>query len=145
MLTYSVAFSPDGKRLAAGDRQGVTRIWDITSGEPRLKLSLPGNAGTVAGIAYSPNGMRLATGYFDGTVRVWDATTGRELLTLSLHTDAVPGLCFSPDGRRLASSSADGSVRVYALELEELVAIARSRLTRTLTADERRRYLHADR
>jgi len=144
MLTYSVAFSPDGNHLAAGDRQGVTRIWHVTSTQPQLELSLPGNAGTVAGIAFSPDGMRLATGYFDGTVRLWNTATGQELLTLSLHTDAVPGLCFSPDGRRLASSSADGSVRVYALELEELVAIARSRLARTLTDDERRRYLHAE-
>jgi hypothetical protein len=44
----------------------------------------------------------------------------------------------------LASNDADGLVRVWALELHELIAIATARLTRTLTEDECRQFLHVE-
>ena len=48
----------------------------------------------------------------------------------------VNGLAFNPDGTRLASSSIDGTTRVYAADVDDLVALARSRLTRWFTPDE---------
>jgi WD40 repeat protein len=56
----------------------------------------------------------------------------------------VSGLDFSPDGERLASASADGVVRVWTLDLDELISIANDELTRGLTDDECRQYLHLD-
>ena len=47
------------------------------------------------------------------------------------------GLAFSPDGTRLASSSVDGTTRVYAVDVDDLVALARSRLTRWFTPADR--------
>jgi WD40 repeat protein len=52
---------------------------------------------------------------------------------------------FSPDGSKLASVSAGGTVRVWALDLDDLVEIASGQVTRTLTDDECRQYLHVDR
>jgi WD40 repeat protein len=49
---------------------------------------------------------------------------------------------FSPDGSRPATTAADGTVRIWALDLDQLVAIAERKVTRTLTDDECRRYLH---
>jgi WD40 repeat protein len=54
----------------------------------------------------------------------------------------VSALAFSPDGTRLASTSPDATVRVWALDLDDLIEIARAKVTRGLTDDECRQYLH---
>jgi WD40 repeat protein len=142
--TFRPAFSPDGSRLAVPERDRRVTIWDAASEPPRIVRTLEGHTGGILDVAWSPDGTRLATGGLDGTVRLWDAATGQELLNLALHTSAVPTVSFSPDGTRLASGSYDDTVRVYALRLEELVALAQERLTRSLTDDECRRYLHLE-
>ena len=75
---------------------------------------------------------------------MWDATSGKELLTLTGHTSRVLGIAFSPDGTRLATASVDRTARVYAASIEELMALARSRLTRTWTLVECKKYLQLD-
>jgi WD40 repeat protein len=85
----------------------------------------------------------LVTGS-DDRVAVWDAATGRELLTLKAHGEAVLSLAWSPDGKRLASASRDRLVQIYAMDIDLLIHLARSRVTRNLTLDECRRYLHLD-
>ena len=57
------------------------------------------------------------------------------------HTFALTDVAFSPDGTRLATSSGDGTVRIYVLPLDQLMKVARSRLTRGWTSDECKRYL----
>ncbi len=131
LLVYSVAFSPDGKHLAVGFRGGAASVWDAATGQKLFDL--PGHTGSVRHLAYSPDGTRIATASVDGTTRLWDATTGAEQLTLTGHTGQVTGLSFSPDGTRLATRSRDGTVRVYALRVEDLIKIAQSRVTRSLT------------
>ena len=117
-----------------------------------VQLTLTGHTDWVIGIAFSPDGTRLATASWDKTAKVWslapssagDATTGQELLTLTGHTDAVSGIAFSPDGTRLATASQDKTVRVYAASVEELMVLAHSRLTRTWTLVECKKYLQLD-
>jgi eukaryotic-like serine/threonine-protein kinase len=75
-----VAWSPDGKRLATGSRDGTAKVWDAASGQELLTLK--GHSNFVISIAWSPDGKRLATGSWDNTAKVWDAVSGRELLTL---------------------------------------------------------------
>ena len=96
-------------------------------------------------LAFSADGTRLATAGGDGTVRVWDPGIGEQLLVLRGHKGAVNSVAFSPDGWRLASAAADGTVRSWALDLDELVEIAENGLTRTLTDEECRQYLHTER
>jgi WD40 repeat protein len=80
----------------------------------------------------------------DGTARIWDATTGEQLLVLNGHVGPVNDVAFSPDGTRLATGGEDGTLRIYVLSVDELVGIARARLSRSLSDEECRQYLHVD-
>ncbi|MGD0233297.1 MAG: hypothetical protein ABSC55_02045 [Syntrophorhabdales bacterium] len=90
----------------------------------------------------------LATSSADSTVKVWDISTAQERaeepLTLSGHTSAICGVLFSPDGKRLATASLDGTSRVLALPIEDLLTIAKSRVTRSLTKEECQKFLHIE-
>jgi WD40 repeat protein/serine/threonine protein kinase len=106
-----VAFSPDGRRLASGSRDGTVKVWDAQTGQEIRTLK--DHTGTVYRVAYSPDGRRLASASADGTVKVWDAQTGQRALSLEGHTDHVHGVAFGPDGRQVASASADQTVKVW--------------------------------
>jgi WD40 repeat protein/serine/threonine protein kinase len=107
----SVAYSPDGYRLATGSEDKTIRIWDATTGA--VMHLLQGHAEAVRSLKYSPDGQCVASGSDDHFVKVWSATTGRELVTLGSHAKAVRGLTYSPDGQRIASGSDDHSVKVW--------------------------------
>jgi len=110
----SVAFSPDGKRLATASYDQTAKVWDAESGQELLTLR--GHGAFVLGVAFSPDGKRLATASGDGTAKVWDAEGGKELLTLRGHGDVVLGVAFSPDGKRLATASKDRTAKVWDAE-----------------------------
>ena len=83
----SVAFSPDGQRLASASRDGTVKVWDAATGQEIRTLK--GHTGGVMSVAFSPDGKRLASASADETVKVWDAATGQETLTLKGHTSVV--------------------------------------------------------
>src|SRR5204863_428658 len=95
----SVAFSPDGKRVASASFDKTVRVWDVDSGQHTL--SLMGHSDVVQGVAFSPDGKRLASASSDKTVRVWEADNGRESLILLGHTGRIVRVVFSPDGKLL--------------------------------------------
>ena len=107
----SVAFSPDGCRLASASDDHTVKVWDAATGQELLTVR--GHTNTVRTVAFSPDGRRLASASDDHTVKVWDAATGKELRTFHGHSGWVSGVAYSPDGRHLASTSRDGTVRVW--------------------------------
>lgn len=134
-----LAFGPAGMLVTSG-ADATARLWDPESGSERLVLR--GHQAIIGGVAVSPDGDRIATASDDGTTRLWDATSGEEVLTLHGHRALVFGVAYSPDGRLLATASADGTVALHLLPIDELVALARERVTRQLTDAECRRFLH---
>jgi len=77
-------------------------------------------------------------------VTVWNVTTGEQELIFADHKDVVNAVAWSPDGKRLATASVDRTVRQYAMGIDLLMSLARRRVTRNLTPNECRKYLHRD-
>jgi WD40 repeat protein/DNA-binding SARP family transcriptional activator len=141
-IVYFDWFSPDGTRIVIADISETAKVWDAATGQ--LIMELVGHGGAIAGVAWSRDGKYLATASANKTAKIWDAASGQPLLTLYGHTAALWALSFSPDGTRIATSSDDHTARIYTLRLDELIAIAQSRVTRGLTAEECKQYLHVE-
>ena len=140
----SVAFSPDGSKLAS-----ARLLWDLATGshtplesfysvafspdgtmlalgtyDSKIKLwdtaagtttATYEHRGTVYSVAFSPDGTKLVTGNIEGTVMLWDLATGTHA-TLEGHKDVVQSVAFSPDGTTFASGSDDHTVRLWDAE-----------------------------
>ena len=139
--TYLAVFDPTG-RLIATNGSDFPTIWHVETG--RSVVVLATHTGDLPDIVFSPDGSRLATAGSDGIVRLFDTTSGEQVLALRGHERAVASLAFSPDGTMLASRSLDGTVRIWALDLDDLLKIARGEVTRSLSDEECRQYLHLD-
>lgn len=109
----TLAWSPDGRRLAVGSLGSDDVLIFAADGPGRPADRLRGHSNFVRSLAWSPDGAVIASGSADQTVKLWDATTGAELHTLSGHSDLLGGVAFSPDSQILASASRDGSVRLW--------------------------------
>jgi WD40 repeat protein len=111
-----VAFSPDGKLLAAGFGSGAVAVWEAGRLTPAFVLEahrLP-----VSTIAFTPDGKTMIDASYDHTIRVWNLSrkTPAGRATLRGHTDHVWSLAVSADGRILASAgSGDKTVRLWDL------------------------------
>jgi WD40 repeat protein/serine/threonine protein kinase len=117
-----VAFSPDGRRIAAGGDAAKVIIVDAASGE--LIAELSGFEGRIQSVAFSPDGRHVLTAGKDPTLRLWDAATGELVRTFAGHGLEVLSAVFHPDGTRIASGGHDRSIRIWdAATGEELVRL----------------------
>lgn len=105
---YSLAYSPDGRTLAAADREGVIHLLDAATGE--LIRPLHGDDSELRSIAFSPDGRTLAAGGLGRIVRLWDPETAHELLSLKGAAAQINSIAFSKDGCTLAASDHTGTV-----------------------------------
>lgn len=115
----SVVFSPDGRLLASGDKDGIIRVWRIADGaEVR---SFRHCSGWVLSLAFLPDGRLLASGGADKVIRIWQVLEGSLVCALEGHTDWVRSIASSPDGRLLASGGDDCTVKLWRVSDGRLV------------------------
>ncbi|OKH11074.1 hypothetical protein NIES592_22820 [Fischerella major NIES-592] len=117
----SVAFSPDGKLLAAGDSNGEIHLWQVADGKQLLILR--GHANWVVSLAFSPDSRTLASGSSDCTVKLWDVSTGGCLHSLQEHGNEVWSVAFSPEGDKLVSGCDDQLIRLWSVRTGECLKI----------------------
>ncbi|MGD2159139.1 MAG: hypothetical protein PVG32_19835, partial [Anaerolineales bacterium] len=110
---YSMAFSPDGSKLAAVGDTKILHVWNAITGE--IVISPESETAGYRAVAFSHDGKYIYTGGQDSTIRIWDASTGKNLRTLAGHRGVVISLALSPDGRFLASGGGDGYVKYWDL------------------------------
>jgi WD40 repeat protein len=123
---FSLAFSPSGDSLAAGDNAGALWIWSQDSfksgGTETLQplrldsgVALSGQKDLVWQVAFSPDGNLLAAAFGDGSLQVWDAHSGEKYWSSQLADSAVTSLAFHPGGAWLATGGLNASLQVWGL------------------------------
>ncbi len=110
----AVTYSPDGRFLASGDRDGDITLWDAATHQTLATLT--GHSDFINSLAFSPDSTMLASGSKDNSIRLWDVKTyqliGEPLLASSSDID-VWSVAFSTDGKILAAGEEDGSIVLW--------------------------------
>jgi len=105
----SLAVSPDGMYVAAGDETGVVRLWTMGGA---LALELGKHTDVVRDLVFTPDGKHLISAGGDPIVRVHAIPDGGAI-ELTGNADGVKDLDVSPDGQWVAAAGIDGGVRVW--------------------------------
>ena len=112
-FVISIAFSPDGMKIASGSYDETIKLWDISIGNVINTFS--GHTDVIRCVAFSPDGTKLASasGYYDKTIKLWDVNSGTEIKTFIGHTSDIYSIAFSPNGTMLASGSEDKTIKLW--------------------------------
>jgi WD40 repeat protein len=108
---FSVAYSPDGKLLAAGAWDGSFRVWDTVSGKELWRVQEQN--GPVHAVDFAPDRKTLACSGKAATITIREVATGKEVRRLTGHRNMIRCVQYSPDGKLLASKANDQTMRLW--------------------------------
>jgi len=119
----AVAFSPDGRTLAAGgyeqtgvELRGLVSLWDVADpADPVIATRKTTHDSAVGSLRFSPDGRTLVVGGDYDDTGLWDVSRRKlkPIATLTNHASVVSGVAFSPDGRMVATASDDETAMLW--------------------------------
>jgi WD40 repeat protein len=137
---WGVALSRDGGRAVSASYDDTLKVWEVESG--RELRTLAGHFDAVSGVAMSGDGRLAVSASSDNTLKVWEVENGHELISLAAHNLPVSTVAWSADGRMLLSGGKSRIIQIYAIDIDLMLSLARSRVARNFTPEKRRKYPH---
>lgn len=114
-ILYKLLFLPDGRRIAAGDRNGDILMWDVNTGEFLKKLA--GKIGYITSLDSSKNGLYILSGSSEEIIQVWAVEIEMLINTYNQDIDPITKVAFSPDGRTFSAASiSEGTIHFRNIE-----------------------------
>ena len=147
-----VAFSPDGKTIATTGSGPPGTIWILDAQAARtgetiddvLLAEVNAYDNFISEVTFTPDGSLLAVGGIEDTITIWVTHDWTRALSIPVGREQE-SLAINDDNTVLATSETDSNVvQLFTLDLQQLVEIARSRVTRSFTDEECRRFLHLE-
>ena len=140
------AIGPGATQVAIAGGDGFIHLVDLGSTAELAVLRPIEITGAALAVDWTPDGSQVVAGFEDGAIRVWDATSGEQLVTYRIDPSEVLDVAATDGGVIAATVRQSSVVDVFRCEVcgttDEVIALARERVTRALTAEERVTYLH---
>ncbi|OWK43508.1 eIF2A-related protein [Fimbriiglobus ruber] len=111
---HAIAWSPDGKSLAAASDDKTVRVWDPATGQ--AKYTFEGHKGAVFSVVWSPDGKSILSGAADGSAVIWEAATGKVLHALPGHAKEVRAVAWAHGGKFVATGESTAVLRVFSVD-----------------------------
>jgi len=115
----SLAFSPDGRLLAAGTNRATVDLWDTEQSAGARSFRAQDNQRALSNIiAFSPDGRLLASAIWrprsgEDAVYLWESGSGKQVTKLTKNDGSLRAVAFSPDGTVLAAATSNGVVQFW--------------------------------
>ncbi len=120
-VILSVAFSLDGRYLAAGSANEEIRLWHVADWQPFMTLQ--GHTDWVRSVTFSPDGRLLASSSEDQTIKISEFASGRCLTTLQEHASWERSVAFSPNSTMLTTGGMDQTVKIWEVASGRCLAV----------------------
>jgi WD40 repeat protein len=147
---WSSDFTPDGSRLVVGGYAGQIIIFDFNKliagigGEEAVVRSIPAHDAFITEVNVSPDGSMAFSQAWDEPVKLWNLETGEnlgEFGTIDPESADPPAAAFHPTEPWLYATRSRDEIAIYTLDIDQLMQIARTRLTRDFSEEECQLYL----